>query len=363
MKIHEKFMKKCLDLAMLGLNKTKTNPLVGCVIVHNGKIVSTGYHEKFGGPHAEKNAINNLKKNYHNNYKTILRDSIIYINLEPCTHYGKTPPCTELIIKNQIKKVIIGTLDPFKKVNGSGIQQLKKYSEVLVGVNKKECQIINKKYFINQKWKRPFIVLKWAQSKDGFINNSSKGITKISGKESIKLSHKWRSEMDAIMVGTNTVLCDNPQLTTRNIVGKNPIRITIDRNNRLKSQKWEIMNKDARTIILHEKNSFKIDNIYYLDYRKSKEKKSNCDQKKMTNIMKVLYQNGITSILVEGGSTILNNLIDQGLWDEARIFVSNKKLSEGVKGPTIPYKKKLCKIRKLGQDKLFLITNNNELII
>ena len=164
MKIHEKFMKKCLDLAMLGLNKTKTNPLVGCVIVHNENIVSTGYHNRFGGPHAEKNAINNLKKAHPTNYKKILKDSTIYINLEPCTHYGKTPPCTELIIKYKIKKVVIGTLDPFEKVNGSGIQKLQKYSKVLVGVHENLCQEINKKYFINQQmksfwfWKRKTVI-------------------------------------------------------------------------------------------------------------------------------------------------------------------------------------------------------------
>lgn len=356
-------MNTCLDLAILGLNKTKTNPLVGCVIVYNKEIVSSGYHEKYGGPHAESNAINNLKKSNPSNYKTILKNSTIYINLEPCSHYGKTPPCTELIIKYKIKQVVIGTLDPFKKVNGSGIQKLQKYSKVLVGVNQEKCLKVNKKYFINQKLSRPYIVLKWAESKDGFISDSSKEITKISGEKSIKLSHEWRSEIDAIMVGTNTVLFDNPQLTNRMSIGNNPIRVTIDRKNKLNHKKWNIMNGDAETIILNEKKSIKKDNIYYLDYRQSGNETLNSDQKKMANIMEVLYQNSITSILIEGGSIILNNLITQGLWDEARIFVSKNKLYQGVRAPEIEYKEKSHMVRESGEDLLYLMENKNELII
>lgn len=355
-------MNSCLDLAILGLNKTKTNPLVGCVIVYNRKIVSSGYHEKYGGPHAESNAINNLKKTNPSNYKTILKNSTIYINLEPCTHYGKTPPCTELIIKYKIKKVVIGTLDPFKKVNGSGIQKLKKYSKVLVGVSQEKCLKINKKYFINQKLNRPYIVLKWAESKDGFISDNSREITKISGKNSIKLSHQWRSEIDAIMVGTNTVIFDNPELTNRKSIGKNPIRVTIDRKNKLNHKKWNIMNGDADTIILNEKKSIKKDNIYYLNYKQPGQETLNSDQIKMVNIMKILYQNNITSILIEGGSIILNNLINQGLWDEGRIFVSNNKLHKGVKAPKMAYKKNAYMIQKSGEDLLYLVNNKNKIL-
>jgi len=358
-KIHEKFMKKCLDLAILGLNKTKSNPLVGCVIVHNNKIISTGYHQEFGGPHAEANALHNLKKSQPSDYKNILKESTIYINLEPCSHYGKTPPCLNLIIKYQIKKIVIGTIDPFKKVNGSSIQKLKKNAEVIVGVKKKECEAINQRYFINQRLQRPFIIIKWAESKDGFINNLSTGITRISCEESIALTHQWRSEIDAIMVGTNTVLSDNPQLTTRKFVGANPVRVTIDRNNKLSDKKWNIKNQDAPTIILHEQDSFTMKNIHYLDCRQLDTKENNSDQTKMAYIMKLLYENGITSILIEGGTTILNNIISQGLWDEARIFISNKNLHKGQQGPTINFKTKKYKTTQIGEDKLFLIKNNH----
>ncbi len=353
-------MKKCLDLAVLGLNKTETNPLVGCLIVHNNTIVSSGYHERYGENHAEKNAIELLKKNQPVDYKNILKESTLYVNLEPCSHYGKTPPCVDLIIKYQIPQIIIGTLDPFVKVSGTGVRKLKEHTNVIVGVVEEQCKKINQTYFINHKFNRPFIILKWAESQDGFINNNSKGVTRISNTESIKLTHKWRSEIDAIMVGTNTVLCDNPKLTTRYFPGKNPIRITIDRSNKLSDHKWNIMNEDADTIILHEKSSVKKNNIHYLDYRQPKNKTEISDEKKMINIMDALYLNGIRSILVEGGSVILNNMINQGLWDEARIFISRKKLHKGIKGPQINYIKQKCKLKNIGKDKLIFINNNTE---
>ena len=353
-------MKKCLDLALLGLNQTKTNPLVGCVIVHNNTIISSGYHEKYGENHAEKNAIELLKKNQPIDYKKILKESTLYVNLEPCAHYGKTPPCVDLIIKYKIKEVVVGTLDPFVKVSGKSVIKLKKYTSVIVGIMEKECEKINQTYFINHKFNRPFIILKWAESEDGFINNNSKGITKISNAESVKLTHKWRSEIDAIMVGTNTVLCDNPKLTTRYFIGKNPIRVTIDRANKLSDQKWNIMNKDAKTIILHEKSSVKKKNIHYLDYRLSTNQELISDEQKMRDIMHTLYSNGIRSILIEGGSIILNNIINQGLWDEARIFISIKKLHKGIKGPQINHAEKKYKLKNIGKDKLILISNNTE---
>ena len=185
MKIHEKFMKQCLNLAILGLNKTKSNPLVGCVITHKNSIISTGYHEKFGKSHAEVNAIQNLKKKFPNNYKELLKKAVLYVNLEPCSHYGKTPPCVNLIIKYKIPKIIIGTKDPFEKVNGRSILKLENHAKIIIGVLEKECLKINDQYFINHKFNRPFIVIKWAKSQDGFINNNTKGITKISCQKSI----------------------------------------------------------------------------------------------------------------------------------------------------------------------------------
>ena len=346
MKVHEKFMKKCLHLAQLGVKKTKTNPLVGCVIVHKGAIISEGYHEKFGGPHAEVNAINNVIK------KEVLAESTLYVNLEPCAHYGKTPPCVDLIIKHKIRNIVIGTRDPFKQVNGHSINKLRKHSNVIVGVLLKECINLNKTYFINHSLQRPFIILKWAESKDGFINNSQPGITQISCLESIKLSHRWRSEIDGIMVGTNTILCDNPQLTNRYSNGKQPVRITIDRNNQLKNNGWNIMDKSANTIIFHNNKSKISDNITYIDITGISQKQNS---KILLEIVQKLYKEGIKSMIIEGGKTILETCIKDNLWDEMRIFCCNTIINEGIKAPTVKYKK--TKNKKVGSDFLTILYN------
>ena len=346
MKVHEKFMKKCLHLAKLGVEKTKTNPLVGCVIVHNGIIISKGYHEKFGEPHAEVNAINNLKN------KEILAKSTLYVNLEPCAHYGKTPPCVDLIIKHKIPNIVIGTIDPFKKVNGKSINKLHKHANVITGVLLKECINLNKRYFINHCLERPFLILKWAESKDGFINNLKPGITKISCQESIKLSHTWRSKTDGILVGTNTIICDNPQLTNRYSGGNQPIRITIDRHSKLTKKKWNIMDKNADTIIFHNNKSEIIDNIKYIDIREISEKRNS---KILLEILKKLYKEGIKSIIIEGGKKILENCIQENLWDEMRIFSSDTMIHEGIKAPKFNYKR--LNKKKVGSDCLTILYN------
>lgn len=362
MKNHKKFIKKCLDLAILGKGNTKTNPLVGCVIVKNNQIVASGYHKKFGQAHAEKNAIEDLQKNYPKNYKNILKEATLYVNLEPCSHYGKTPPCANLIIKYKIKKVVIGTLDPNKKVNGKGYRKLKEKTDVIIGVLEKECEEINAKYFINHRLKRPFIILKWAESKDKFINTNSKGITQISGQKSITLSHKWRSQVDAIMVGTNTITCDNPKLTTRYFSGKNPTRITIDRKNKLNEKsKWNIFNNHAKTIILNESKNKITKNIQYLNYQTNKTIQKMNESKKLVHIMKMLYENQVRSILIEGGTIIIQKLIEENLWDEARIFTSNKKLLSGKKGPLLDYQKLITKTKKIENDRLVFIQNKRSL--
>ena len=349
MKKHEKFMKKCLDLAKLGLKKTKSNPLVGCIITHQDKIISEGYHKKYGDFHAETNAINNVKN------KDLLPLSTLYVNLEPCAHYGKTPPCINLIIKYNIKQVIIGTLDPFKKVNGQGIKQLKKHTNVIIGVLEKECIEINKQYFINHTLRRPFLILKWAESKDGFINNNQKGITQISSEESLLLSHKWRSQIDGIMVGTNTVICDNPTLTNRKTKGPNPIRITIDRKNRLTNEDLNILNMDAETLVFNRKHNKKFRNIRYI---KIDQKGTN--QNELFDIIKELYLRGLNSILIEGGKILLENFISQNLWDEIRVFSSKKEIKNGIKSPSNLDKVKTKKIHKklnIGPDNLAIIKN------
>ncbi len=361
MKTHEKFMKKCLDLAIMGLKKTKSNPLVGCVITYNGVIVSTGYHKKFGGPHAELDAIQKLKKKNPHDYKELLKNSNLYVNLEPCCHHGKTPPCIDLILKHKIKKVIIGTKDPCNLVNGKSINELTKHTKLITDVMVRECKILNHQYFINHQLKQPKIILKWAQSMDNFINNDTPGIFKISNSISQKLTHKWRSEIDAIMVGTNTIKCDNPKLTTRYVIGKNPIRITIDRFNTFSDKKWNILNKDAQTIILNEHKNIKSNNVHYLNYMDCQQDDKLTNQVKLQKIMFLLFKQNIKSVLVEGGSIILNNLIDANLWDEARIITSNKIIKKGVKAPTIIHQDKYAKNIKSGNDRIKIITNTNRI--
>ena len=345
MKIHEKFMNECIRLANKGRGKTKTNPLVGCVIVHNRKIISSGYHEKYGDNHAEVNAINFVKN------KEILNKCTLYVNLEPCSHYGKTPPCTKLIQKYNFKNIVIGTIDPFNKVNGRGIELLKEKSNVIVGVLTRECIKLNISFFVNNLYKRPFVILKWAETNDGFINNNNSGILEISSDEMKIKNHKWRSKIDSIMVGTNTVLNDNPLLTTRHVVGKNPIRISFDYHGRFKSN-FNILNKDAETIIFNKKNSKKTDNIEYIKISKDLEKLDN--KTILSKILNILFSKDINSLIVEGGSKLLQSYIDSNNWDEIRI-IKNKKLSisSGVKAPKLSVKLE-NKIKK----ELTVIANN-----
>ena len=226
MTFDEKIMLKCIELAKKGKDNVFPNPMVGSIIVFKKKIIGEGYHKKYGDSHAEFNAINSVID------KKKLKESTIYVNLEPCSHYNNTPPCADLIIKHKIKNVVIGTQDPFHLVQGSGIKKLKKYCNVLVGICEQKCKELNHRFFVRNMYKRPFIILKWAQSKDRFINgvDYKKGITKISGNESHDLSHYWRSKEDAIMVGKNTLLYDNPLLTVRRLNGPNPKRIILNKN-------------------------------------------------------------------------------------------------------------------------------------
>tara|TARA_B100000575_G_scaffold294349_1_gene309700 strand:+ start:3132 stop:4211 length:1080 start_codon:yes stop_codon:yes gene_type:complete len=344
-KIHEKFMSECIRLANKGRGKTKTNPLVGCVVVHNRKIISSGYHEKYGGNHAEVNAINFVKN------KEILNKCTLYVNLEPCSHYGKTPPCTKLIQKYNFKNIVIGTIDPFNKVNGRGIELLKEKSNVIVGVLTRECIKLNISYFINNLYKRPFVILKWAETNDGFINNNNSGILEISSDEMKSKNHKWRSKIDSIMVGTNTVLNDNPLLTTRHIVGKNPIRISFDYQDRFKKN-LNILNKDAETIIFNKKDSRKVDNVEYIKISKDLEKLDN--KTVIIKILNILYRKDIKSLIVEGGSKLLQSYIDSNNWDEIRI-IKNKELNinSGIKAPKLSVKLE----NKIEKD-LTVIANN-----
>lgn len=321
----ERYIARCIQLAKNGQCHVSPNPMVGAVIVHNGKIIGEGYHVRYGEAHAEVNAINSVKD------QSLLKDATIYVNLEPCSHYGKTPPCADLIIKKKISKAVIGCLDPFSKVAGEGVQKLRDVGiEVTVGVLENECKDLNKKFITSQTKQRPYILLKWAESADGYID-----IHRVNGKPTIlstpltsMLAHKKRSEVDGIMVGTNTALLDNPSLNVRNWHGKNPIRIILDKCLRL-PEGLQLFNStdNIKTLCFTSKVRPINKNTEYIkiDY------KNNI----LPQIMNILYARGIQSILVEGGSILLQSFIDQSLWDEAHIEKSLIILHEGVKAPKL----------------------------
>ena len=311
MKIHEKYIKRCIELAKNGLGTTYPNPLVGSVIVYNNQIIGEGWHQKAGNPHAEVNAIQSVKD------KSLLSKATIYVSLEPCSHFGKTPPCSDLIIANKIPNVVIGTIDPFAKVAGTGIKKLiEAGTNVTVGILEDECYELNKRFFTFHTKKRPYIILKWAESNDGFIapiNRKEQKPVWITSELSRQLVHKWRSEEQAILVGTNTVLEDNPTLTTRNWSGNNPIRIVLDQNNKI-SKESHIFDNQAKTISI-SKNEMPF------------------DENLASNIASFLFEQNIQSVLIEGGTKTLQTFIDSNLWDEARVFKGAISFNKGIKAP------------------------------
>ena len=314
----EFFMERCIQLAKLGVGKVAPNPLVGAIIVHNNKIIGEGYHENYGNNHAEVNAINNVKN------ASLLKDSTIYVSLEPCSHLGKTPPCANLLCNINIKKVVIGCIDISSKVNGKGIEILRnKGIEVKVGVLEKKCRELNKHFFKFHEKKRPFILLKWAESSNGFIDKDGKRYN-ISGIETQTLVHKIRSEYQGILVGRKTVENDNPKLTVRAYEGQNPTRIIIDPMLRL-DDSLSIFNKESNTIILNTKKEGSENNIEWI-------KLSSINPKE---IIKKLFKKNIQSVIIEGGQKTIQSFIDNNLWDETIIIKSEKIIQKGTKAPTL----------------------------
>ena len=306
-------MRRCIQLAKNGLGTTYPNPLVGSVIVFKDKIIGEGWHKQSGKSHAEVNAINSVKN------QELLSKATIYVNLEPCSHFGKTPPCANLIIEKGVKNVVIGSKDPNPKVSGKGLELLKANScNVIQGILEKECNDLNKRFFTFFVKKRPYIILKWAESSYGYIAPLSKSETKpvwISNTHSRQLVHQWRAEEQAILVGANTVIQDNPSLTTRDVEGANPIRIVIDLKNSL-AEIYQIFNSESKTIRLTA------DEI-------------SSDKPLASEVCKALYKHQINSVIIEGGQKTLQAFIDENLWDEARIFTGELKLDEGIQSPKI----------------------------
>lgn len=316
------FIKRCIELAKKAEGKTYPNPLVGSIIVHNGKIIGEGYHEKAGENHAEINAINSVE-NIH-----LLKDSTIYVTLEPCSHFGKTPPCANKIVEIGFKKVVIGTLDSHEKVNGKGKELLENAGiEVVSGVLEEDCKDLNKRFFTFHQKKRPFIILKWAESADGFLDKDFKP-TQIGNLLTKQFVHTLRSEEHAILVGTNTALTDNPSLTTREISGRNPVRILIDFDLKV-PRDFNIYNEEAETLVF---NSLKDSQDKHIKFIKIEKKNF------LQNLMEKLYENNIQSVIIEGGSFTLKQFIEANLWDEA-IVIKNENLilENGTKAPELDF--------------------------
>lgn len=314
---HETYITRCLNIAKNGLGTTRPNPMVGSVIVFNNCIIGEGFTSKYGGNHAEVNAINSVKD------KALLKEATIYVTLEPCSHFGKTPPCSDLIIKHQIPNVVIGCIDDNIAVAGKGIEKLNQAGcTVIVGVLENECKAHHKRFFTFHNKKRPYIILKWAETLDGFIAPETRTAQKpvwITNEFSRQLVHKWRTEEQAILVGTNTVLQDNPSLTARDWVGQHPIRVVLDKDGEL-SKDLTIFNDEAETIVLgrmmeapHLKFQIPNSNAKYI-----------CD---------TLYSKNINSVIIEGGTKTLQTFINENLWDEARIFTGNTSFKNGIKAP------------------------------
>ena len=314
-------MKRCIELASKGIGHVSPNPLVGSVIVYNGKIIGEGYHQNYGKEHAEVNAIASVKD------KSLLPKSTLYVNLEPCSHFGKTPPCANLIIEHKIPKVVIGSIDSFSEVSGKGIDRMKKAGiEVVVGVLEKESRELNKRFFTFHEKKRPYIILKWAESKDGYIAPKNQTAPFwMTSSESKKIVHKWRAEETAILVGRVTAQKDNPSLTVREVEGKNPIRIVIDKDLKL-STDLNLFNNDAKTIVFNAIKSEENDTNRFIKIDFNILIKS---------ILHELYKQNIQSVIIEGGSKTIQSFIDENMWDEARIFTTKKELKDGVKAPNI----------------------------
>ena len=314
----EQYMARCLELARLGQGQVAPNPMVGCIIVHEDRIISEGYHQKYGGPHAEVNAINAVVD------KSILNQCTIYVSLEPCAHFGKTPPCANLIINHNFKRVVIGTVDPNVKVAGKGIELLNNSGiDVEVGILEKECKELNKAFITYHTKHRPYILLKWAQTQEGYIDNEGKE-AQISCEETRPFVHAQRDKYQAILVGRKTVQIDDPELTVRAVSGSNPTRIVLDSLNRLE-RKHKVFNSQAETIVLNLEKDAVHDNVKHV-------KLKTIDVK---SILEALYDLNVISVMVEGGSKTIQSFIDSKLWDEAIVITGSIHYQTGTKAPKI----------------------------
>lgn len=338
-------MHRCIELAGLGQRAVAPNPMVGAVLVHDQRVIGEGYHQKYGEAHAEVNCLASVKVED----RQLIKDSVLYVSLEPCAHFGKTPPCADLIIRHKIPKVVIGCRDPFVQVNGKGLEKLNEAGiKTVLGVLEKECIWLNKRFFCFHIKQRPYIILKWAQSMDGKIGGVNQQRNHISNDSTNRIVHEWRSQEMGIMVGTNTAVADDPELSVRYWPGQQPLRIILDMNLRL-PQSLKLFSGDQATLVFNgKKHDWKDEfshatlNYYKLDP----------GQKLIPQILQALYHMQVQSVLIEGGSTLLQSFIDEGVWDEARVITNeNLLIGEGTQAPQL-HQQQLVQTEKISSDRI-----------
>ncbi|WP_234424338.1 bifunctional diaminohydroxyphosphoribosylaminopyrimidine deaminase/5-amino-6-(5-phosphoribosylamino)uracil reductase RibD [Aquimarina sp. Aq107] len=346
--LHEKYIRRCIQIGKNALGNARPNPMVGCVIVLDNMIIGEGYTSPYGGSHAEVNAIQSVKDT------ALLKKATLYVTLEPCSHFGKTPPCSDLIIKHQIPNVVIGTIDTHSKVSGRGIEKLKNAGcNVTLGILEDECRKHHKRFFTFHNKKRPYIILKWAQTIDGFIapeKTTERAPVWITNSYSRQLVHKWRAEEQAILVGNKTVIEDNPKLTIRDWSGKNPVRIVIDLYNKIPKGS-SILDKTVKTIVITTKDYKQYNEDTFLIYEMINSENNIPEQ-----ICNILHTHEIQSVIIEGGSYTIQSFINENLWDEARVFTGMNSFVKGVKAPK--FQSKLVSEKKIIDDTLRMYYND-----
>ena len=316
---HTLYMRRALELAEWGRGYVSPNPMVGCVIVHEDRIIGEGWHREFGGPHAEVHAVNSVEN------QALLSESTVYVTLEPCAHWGKTPPCANLLVEKKVKKVIIAAVDSNPLVGGKGIEILKNAGiAVETGVLEEESRWQNRRFFTQIEKQRPYVILKWAQTQDGFVARENFDSKWISNSQSRQLVHKWRAEEDAILVGKNTAAYDNPRLDVRDWVGKNPIRVVLDSHLGL-PKNLNLFDQSIPTLIFNTVKSESIENLEWI----------RLSEINPEVILKELHSRKIQSLIVEGGSQVLRQFIESGLWDEARVFTASAQFERGISSPIL----------------------------
>lgn len=333
-------MQRALELALLGQGYVAPNPMVGCVIVHEDRIIGEGWHQRYGGPHAEVHATSSVKQ------KELLPESTVYVTLEPCAHYGKTPPCCDLLIAHSVKRVVVACVDPFEAVAGQGIQRIQSAGIQLdLGILEKEAQFLNRRFFTTVRHKRPYVLLKWAQTSDGFLARENGDSKWISNCLSRTLVHQYRHEEAAILVGAGTVAADDPELTTRFYPGRDPLRLVIEKH-QLLGHNYKLF-EDGKATLLYSAIRPKGDQIHHFN---------GDDDNWLSYILSDLSERNIQSVLVEGGAQTLQHFLDKGLWDEIRCFVAPMQFGKGLAAPILPVEVEFSS-QNIGQDKLLTAFN------